>query len=152
MNVERRRPVAELDQSGSASTIAPSKETGWMADDAFSAPTGGPTCPLPANIGPYRVVRMLGEGGMGIVYEAEQESPRRIVALKLLKPGFANPNPELRRRFAQESWALGRLQHPGIAQIYEEAGTAEAGFGPQPISLWSSSAVSRCASMHKRCV
>src|SRR5207244_4941165 len=63
------------------------------------------------------------------VYEAEQEQPRRTVALKVIKPGLASP--ELLRRFEQESQALGRLQHPGIAQIYE-AGTADAGFGPQP--------------------
>ena len=66
---------------------------------------------------------------MGVVYEAEQEHPRRIVALKVMKPGLAGS--ELLRRFEHESRALGRLQHPGIAQIYE-AGTADAGFGPQP--------------------
>jgi eukaryotic-like serine/threonine-protein kinase len=102
------------------STVPPSKEAGWMGE-AESA--------LPATIGHYRVVHLLGEGGMGVVYEAEQENPRRAVALKVLKPGFAGA--ELRRRFEQECSALGRLQHPGIAQIYE-AGTADAGFGPQP--------------------
>jgi eukaryotic-like serine/threonine-protein kinase len=66
---------------------------------------------------------------MGVVYEAEQEQPRRTVALKVIKSGLADP--KLVRRFEQESLALGRLQHPGIAQIYE-AGTAETGFGPQP--------------------
>ena len=66
---------------------------------------------------------------MGAVYEAEQEQPRRIVALKMIKPGFATP--ELLRRFEREAQAIGRLQHPGIAQIYE-AGAADTGFGPQP--------------------
>src|SRR5215472_6561105 len=83
---------------------------------------------LPAHIGSYRILRVLGEGGMGIVYEAEQEQPRRTVAVKVIKPGWANR--EL-RRFEQESQALARLQHPCIAQIYE-AGMADAGFGPQP--------------------
>jgi non-specific serine/threonine protein kinase/serine/threonine-protein kinase len=83
----------------------------------------------PAAIGRYRIVRVLGEGGMGIVYEAEQDQPRRSVALKVIKPGFATP--ERLWRFEHESKALGRLQHPGIAQIYE-ASTADAGFGPQP--------------------
>jgi WD40 repeat protein/serine/threonine protein kinase len=82
-----------------------------------------------AAIGNYRIIRMIGEGGMGAVYEAEQEHPRRTVALKVIKPGLASP--QLLRRFEQESQALGRLQHPGIAQIYE-AGTADTGFGPQP--------------------
>jgi serine/threonine protein kinase len=66
---------------------------------------------------------------MGTVYEAEQEDPRRIVALKVIRPGLATP--ERLRRFKHESHALGRLQHPGIAQIYE-ASTADTGFGPQP--------------------
>jgi predicted Ser/Thr protein kinase len=89
----------------------------------------GPLPWMPGNIGRYRVLRLLGEGGMGVVYEAEQEQPRRTVALKVIKPGLASP--EVLRRFAQESEALARLQHPGIAQIYE-AGTADTGFGPQP--------------------
>ena len=83
----------------------------------------------PANLGNYRILRLLGEGGMGVVYQAEQEHPRRVVALKVIKPGLVSP--ELLRRFEHEVRALGRLQHPGIAQIYE-AGTAETGFGPQP--------------------
>lgn len=83
----------------------------------------------PAFIGRYRVIRLLGEGGMGTVYEAEQDDPRRIVALKVIRPGLATP--ERLRRFRHESQALGRLQHPGIAQIYD-AGAADTGFGPQP--------------------
>ena len=79
--------------------------------------------------GSYRLVRLIGRGGMGAVYEAEQDRPRRSVALKVIKPGLAGP--AMVRRFEQESQALGRLHHPGIAQIYE-AGTADAGAGPQP--------------------
>ena len=84
---------------------------------------------LPTTIGRYRILRMLGEGGMGAVYEAEQEQPRRTVALKVIKAAWASP--ELIRRFEQEAQALGRLHHPGIAQVYE-AGTGDAGFGAQP--------------------
>ena len=83
----------------------------------------------PVIIGHYRILRLLGEGGMGSVYLAEQENPHRLVALKVIKPGFVNA--ELLRRFEQEAHVLGRLHHPGIAQIYE-AGTADSGFGPQP--------------------
>jgi eukaryotic-like serine/threonine-protein kinase len=84
---------------------------------------------LPPSIGRYRILRLLGEGGMGAVYEAEQEEPRRVVALKVIRLGLATP--ERLRRFRQESQALARLQHPGIAQIHE-SGAADTGFGPQP--------------------
>lgn len=84
---------------------------------------------LPPRIGRYRIIRLLGEGGMGTVYEAEQDQPRRIVALKVIKPGLATP--DRLRRFIQESLALARLQHPGIAQIYD-SDTADFGLGEQP--------------------
>jgi hypothetical protein len=80
-------------------------------------------------IGPYKILGLLGSGGMGVVYLAEQEQTRRQVALKMMKPGTATP--ERLRRFEFEAQALGRLEHPGIARIYQ-AGTADAGQGPQP--------------------
>jgi eukaryotic-like serine/threonine-protein kinase len=89
----------------------------------------GVTFNQPREIGRYRILKLLGEGGMGSVYRAEQQNPSRVVALKVIRPGIATS--ELLRRFEQEAQALGRLQHPGIAQIYE-AGTADNGFGPQP--------------------
>jgi WD40 repeat protein len=61
---------------------------------------------------------------MGAVYEAEQDSPRRAVALKVVRPGLATP--ALLQRFTHEAQILGRLHHPGIAQVYE-AGMAEDG-------------------------
>ena len=73
--------------------------------------------PAPARIGRYRILRLLGEGGMGAVYEAEQDLPHRTVALKLIRAGCSSP--EMLRRFENEAQALGRLRHPGIAQIYE---------------------------------
>jgi eukaryotic-like serine/threonine-protein kinase len=84
---------------------------------------------LPVAIGRYRILRLIGEGGMGAVYEAEQEQPRRTVALKVIKAAWASP--EQLRRFEQEAQALARLHHPGIAQVYE-AGAPDTGFGPQP--------------------
>jgi eukaryotic-like serine/threonine-protein kinase len=95
------------------------------AEPAMASIDGG----RPEVIGRYRILRLIGEGGMGAVYEAEQDHPRRVVALKIIKQGMAST--DLLRRFEQESQALGRLQHPGIAQIYE-AGTLNTGFGPQP--------------------
>src|SRR5262245_53594340 len=101
------------------------------ADATYAGPDADATvqqAPV-GKVGRYKITRLIGEGGMGAVYEAEQDQPRRTVALKVIKAGLASP--ELLRRFAQESQALGRLQHPGIAQIYD-AGTADTGFGPTP--------------------
>ena len=84
---------------------------------------------LPATIGRYRIIRVLGEGGMGTVYEAEQDQPRRRVALKVIRTAWASP--QMLLRFKQESQVLGSLHHPGIAQIYE-AGSAETSSGLQP--------------------
>jgi serine/threonine protein kinase/Tfp pilus assembly protein PilF len=125
---------ANLSNPGARSEMA--KLWDRIASDPNSGPVTieagiayrGPAA-LPFAIGRYRILRLLGEGGMGVVYEAEQEQPRRKVALKVIKSGLGDPR--MVRRFEQELLALGRLQHPGIAQIYE-AGTAENLFGPQP--------------------
>lgn len=77
---------------------------------------------LPQRIGRYEIIRKLGEGGMGIVYEARQDHPNRTVALKVISPGMTSR--QLIRRFQHEADVLGQLQHPGIAHIYE-AGVAE---------------------------
>lgn len=84
---------------------------------------------IPERIGSFQVVRELGAGGMGVVYLARQEHPRRSVALKVLLPGIASPR--TLKRFEREAHALARLQHPGIAAIHE-TGTADWGAGPQP--------------------
>ncbi len=76
--------------------------------------------PIPERIGRYRVVREIGRGGMGVVYEAEQDEPRRRVAIKIIREGIASR--EVVRRFQRESNLLARLHHPGIAQVFE-AGT-----------------------------
>lgn len=83
----------------------------------------------PARIGQYRILEVLGQGGMGVVYRAEQERPRRIVALKVIRPG--QESREALRRFEHEGQVLAWLRHPGIAQVHE-VGTADAGHGPQP--------------------
>ncbi|MEM7245462.1 MAG: protein kinase [Acidobacteriota bacterium] len=71
----------------------------------------------PERIGRHRIVGLLGEGGMGTVYEAEQERPLRRVALKVLRSSFGSP--DLLERFEREVQLLGRLSHPGIASVYE---------------------------------
>lgn len=76
--------------------------------------------PPDRRLGSYTVQGVLGQGGMGVVYLAEQERPRRTVALKVMRRGVGSDR--LVRRFEFEAELLGKLQHPGIAQVYE-AGT-----------------------------
>ncbi len=82
-----------------------------------------------AMIGHYQVKRLIGAGGMGRVYEAQQENPRRTVAIKLMGKGVASAS--ALRRFEFEAQVLARLKHPGIAQIYE-AGSFDDGTGGLP--------------------
>ncbi len=70
----------------------------------------------PAEIGPYRILRRLGQGGMGEVYEALHKSIERRVALKVLKPRYA-ADPELMSRFFNEARAVNLIEHPGIVQV-----------------------------------
>ena len=73
---------------------------------------------LPDRIGPYRIVDVLGEGGMGVVYLAVQDRPlRRRVALKLIRPSRVSR--EAMRRFGLEGQALARMRHPGIAHVHD---------------------------------
>lgn len=71
-------------------------------------------------IGQYALKRVIASGGMGTVYEAEQENPRRSVAIKVLRGGIASRN--VLRRFEHEAAVLAHLRHPVIAQVLE-AGT-----------------------------
>jgi len=76
-------------------------------------------------IGPYKVLSVLGEGGFGIVYLAEQKKPvRRQVALKVIKPGMDSR--QVIARFEAEQQALALLDHPNIAHVFD-AGTTEQG-------------------------
>jgi serine/threonine protein kinase/Tfp pilus assembly protein PilF len=86
--------------------------------------------PLSASqqLGAYRILDVIGEGGMGVVYRAEQENPRRVVALKVLKSGLASRR--MMRRFEYEAQILGRLHHPGIAQVFEAGVAKDSADGP----------------------
>jgi len=119
-----------------ADRVGPGKQPDGLHDGETSHPTGKPAEPAarpsgshPTRIGPFRVLAPIGHGGMGIVYEAEQERPHRRVALKIVRPGLVAA--AALRRFEREYELLGRLQHPGIAQIYQ-AGVEETEHGPQP--------------------
>ena len=80
--------------------------------------------PLPEKVGLYVIKGLLGEGGQGVVYEAEQQSPQRSVALKVLRGGRFVDQHEV-RHFERKSQALAALNHPGIATIYEAGRTEE---------------------------
>jgi WD40 repeat protein/serine/threonine protein kinase len=81
--------------------------------------------PLGAVIGPYKLLQEIGEGGMGVVFMAEQERPiRRKVALKLIKPGMDSR--QILARFEAERQALALMDHPNIAKVLD-AGTAGSG-------------------------
>ena len=90
-----------------------------------SAPGSVPSPELAERIGPYRLLQVLGEGGMGIVYEAEETEPvRRRVALKVVRDRHASK--EVIARFEVERQALAVMNHPGIAKVFS-AGTTESG-------------------------
>jgi serine/threonine protein kinase/tetratricopeptide (TPR) repeat protein len=88
-----------------------------------------PTVPRPADatgktIAGYRVLQVVGEGGMGVVYEVEQERPvRRRVALKLIKPGMDTA--QVVARFESERQALALMSHPTIASIFDGGATED---------------------------
>jgi len=137
----REQVLAMLSAHDSATMAGPSEPQSASSADLFEAvPSGGLRSGRSADdgaaaeavgapsrtIGHYRILSILGEGGMGVVYLAEQENPRRTVALKVIRPGMLSGR--LLKRFEYESQVLGRLQHPGIAQVYE-AGTAKVAIG-----------------------
>src|SRR5688500_13500411 len=79
----------------------------------------------PQQVGPYRIIRLVAEGGMGAVYEAEQLEPiRRTVAIKVIRPG--RDTAEVIARFDSERQALAVMDHPNIAKVFE-AGATETG-------------------------
>jgi tetratricopeptide (TPR) repeat protein/tRNA A-37 threonylcarbamoyl transferase component Bud32 len=75
-------------------------------------------------IGDYQVIGVLGQGGMGVVYEAEQQSPHRRVALKVMRRGHTVDEVHA-RMFHYEAQTLARLRHPKIAAIYESGHTKD---------------------------
>jgi len=135
-DAELRREVDDLlrfgrEDPGSADALSETALAAGRARLEAAAARGVAHDPgwMPAAIGGYRVLRRIGAGGMGVVYEGVQDSPRRHVALKVLHPALVSA--ERVRRFRREAEVLGRLQHPGIAQVFE-AGSADLGRGEQP--------------------
>lgn len=75
--------------------------------------------PLSREFGGYRIVELLGEGGMGVVYLAERKALRDKVAIKVLRDAWLSPS--RRERFASEQRTLAQLNHPSIARLYDAA-------------------------------
>ncbi|MFN8176882.1 MAG: serine/threonine-protein kinase [bacterium] len=122
---EERQAFLERETSGDAELRAELErllKLSASADEFLAAP-GAPAAP--GSVGSYRILQVLGEGGFGVVYLAEQQSPiRRHVALKLIKPGMDTK--QVIARFEAERQALALMDHPGIAQVFE-AGATETG-------------------------
>ncbi|MGA7218664.1 MAG: hypothetical protein WBX38_10140 [Candidatus Sulfotelmatobacter sp.] len=109
----------------SASSDAKAAFDAEIAPARFSVPDLG-------SIGPYRLIRKLGEGGMGEVWLAEQSAPvKRQVALKIIKAARYDKSALI--RFDLERQALAIMDHPAIAKVFDAGSTPEG----HPTSLWS---------------
>jgi serine/threonine protein kinase len=121
-----RRMVAFAGRPGSTGplVLGVAGGPGPATDPAADADLSG------SQIGPYRIVRRIGAGGFGSVYQAEQERPvRRTVALKLLRGGIDSH--QIIARFEAERQALALMEHPGIARVID-AGQTDAAAGSRP--------------------
>src|SRR5438552_3967161 len=105
------KPAAALDATVDASAGNP------LAKELPSESPG-------TRIGPYKLLEQIGEGGMGVVYMAEQQKPvRRTVALKIIKPGMDSG--QVLARFEAERQALALMDHPNIARVSDAGATPE---------------------------
>jgi eukaryotic-like serine/threonine-protein kinase len=112
-------PDSLLDQSRINAGVSTDIETADVATVEHFEPSI-----LGTRVGPYRLLEPLGEGGMGVVWLAEQQQPvRRRVALKLIKPGMDSR--QVMNRFEAERQALSLMDHPNIAKVLD-AGVVQA--------------------------
>jgi non-specific serine/threonine protein kinase/serine/threonine-protein kinase len=110
--------------AGDAERMAP-EQPGSNADTEFSTHhLDASGAPVAEDIGPYHLIQLLGEGGMGEVWLAEQKQPvRRRVAVKLIKAGMDTR--EVVARFESERQALALMDHPAIAKVFDAGSTPE---------------------------
>ena len=126
-----RREIEDLlardQQLGSFLESPPSE---WLAGDGLThlnrenigheiaASSSGAGLSVPCQWGPFYLTRVLGSGGMGVVYKAMQKSPKRTIAVKVLHPEFANDS-EAACRFEREIELLGKIDYEGVVPVYE---------------------------------
>jgi serine/threonine protein kinase len=113
-NPEVRGTVIEMLAQQSSENILDRPAWEGAAEMDRAAPPLTPETQL----GPYRIEGILGQGGMGAVYRAFDSRLGRKVAIKILSPALA-ADPERLRRFEQEAWAAGTLDHPNVLTIYD---------------------------------
>ena len=101
-------------------TRSDSKTAGVGGTRAEAGRSGGQVgaAAIGGTMGPYRLTRLLGQGGMGAVYLAKQTSLDRDVALKVIKTKFSN-RASMIARFTREAYAAAQLVHPNVVQIYD---------------------------------
>ena len=123
---EPEEPATDAQSTRVGVASLPSYISGAPRPDPLSS---GPAAWVGRQIDDYRILRVIGAGGMGVVFLAQQRHPKRMVAIKTLHAGLHQA--DLLARFQQEAEILGRLKHPGIAQIYA-SGRTDASLGSVP--------------------
>ncbi|MDZ4755766.1 MAG: serine/threonine-protein kinase [Phycisphaerae bacterium] len=103
-------------ETPASGVIDAAREVSASMADPDSASSRAADSLIGRTVGEFTLQAVIGHGGMGVVYRAQQRQPQRTVALKLVRPGLASAS---------------MLRHPGIASVYA-AGSADLGFGPQP--------------------
>jgi serine/threonine protein kinase len=102
-------------QAADATAPDPARAPGGVPLD-FLAPPDGPGCL--GRLGPYRVLAVLGVGGMGVVLKAEEPALRRTVALKVMLPAFSG-DAAARQRFLREAWAAATVDHDNVMPVLQ---------------------------------
>jgi eukaryotic-like serine/threonine-protein kinase len=113
--VDRLPEMAEEIREMFPAMVEVERADGDVRGDVFRPPT---IAAHPAQIGDYRILREIGRGGMGVVYEAEQISLGRRVALKVL-PGHVTGDRQALERFRREAKSAARLHHTNIVPVFE---------------------------------
>jgi serine/threonine protein kinase len=107
-----------LPETPSYATTPTDPAAPWVAGSEDYSFLTAPQSPTEiGRLGGYRILGVLGVGGMGIVFRAEEQQPRRLVAVKVMKPALA-VDPTVRRRFLKEGQLAASVDHPGVVPIY----------------------------------